>query len=84
MISVVQKFLDARKEERTAAVVGHQALQDMRGAVEAAQKRVTSARESLKAAQEASKKAAAATDDPPAQVSNDRHLEAFLQQVLIQ
>ena len=54
--------------ERTAALVGHQALQDMRGAVEAAQKRVSSARASLKAAQDASKKAAAATDDPPAQV----------------
>lgn len=65
----MQEFLDARKEERTAALVGHQALQDMRGAVEAAQKRVASARDSLKAAQDASRKAASAAEDPPAQVN---------------
>ena len=66
--ALVQKHLDARKEERTAALVGHQALQDMRGAVEAAHKRISTARESLKEAQDASRKAAAAAEDPPPQV----------------
>ncbi|KAK9859788.1 hypothetical protein WJX84_005175, partial [Apatococcus fuscideae] len=67
LVERLQEFLDARKEERTAALVGHQALQDMRGAVEAAQKRVAAARGTLKAAQDTSRKAASAAEDPPAQ-----------------
>lgn len=43
----------------------------MRGAVEAAQKRVAAARDSLKAAQDVSRRAALAAEDPPAQVQAD-------------